>query len=202
MAMHPRTAVDTAAVNSARSMWRSGCLAESQPDRSCWPPMLSILPRYTSCFAISHAPSVTLHQSRSISHAPSVGPRPRGDVGRREVEEALEDAPGDGGGRLAAVARLLEHHDDNVLRMVGGRVACKPGIRLLAVDVGGAGLGGHAHLVERESGEGPDGGAQRLLDGDAGEALLDHADRLGAHRELPGDLRCHRRHGLADVHDL
>ena len=43
---------------------------------------------------------------------------------------------------------------------------------------------------------------QRLLDGNAVQALLDHADRLGAHRELPGDLRCHRRHGLADVHDL
>src|SRR5882762_5691899 len=149
IAMHPTIAVLTAAVNSVRSMWRSGCLAESQPDRSWWPPILSILPRYTSCFA--------------IRASPSVGSGRRRDLGRRQVEEALEDAPGDGGGRLAAVARLLEHHDDDVLRVVGGGVACEPGIGLPAVDVRGPGLGGNAHLVEREADEGADGGPQRLL---------------------------------------
>src|SRR5437763_17011273 len=106
--------------------------------------MLSMLPWYTSCFAISQAPS---------SHAPSVASRPRGDVDRRQVEEALEDAPGDGGGRLPAVACLLEHHDDHVLRAAGRCVACQPVIRLLAVDAGRAGLGCHSHLVDRESDE-------------------------------------------------
>ena len=107
-----------------------------------------------------------------------------------------------GRGDVGAEPGVRDHHEHDVLRVVarGERGEHRGGLR--AVGLGGTGLAGHAHLVERETGERAGGRAGRhhALQGgpDVGQGALRHRkvahDRRG---DLLHDLAVGRQQRLA-----
>ena len=57
-----------------------------------------------------------------VDHVSRPGPSP-GELAAVDVEQSVVDDAGGGRGARRAVAALLDHDDDHVLRVVGRRVA-------------------------------------------------------------------------------
>src|SRR5712691_2066085 len=103
-----------------------------------------------------------------------------------EAEQAVPDLADRRAGHVCAVAGVRDHHYRDVLGVVTRRERGEHRGRLVALDLGGTGLAGHADLAEREPAE----GAGRGTAGDhAGERVPDVGERALGDRQVPGDRR-------------